>query len=453
MEPDEHPPWDAEDEDDWVSHQPSVRSAVGFFEQLARRCETDNFAVRFWDGSIWRWRSDRRPAAVLVLRHPDSFARMFRLPIQLSLGEAYVHGDIDVLGSLDALLPLADALMTSAWSPADWVRCAAFTWRQRHVTRLPEETRSLVLQGRRHDRLRDKQAVRFHYDLPVEFFRLWLDRQLVYSCAYYRTPDEGLDDAQLQQLEYLCRKLRLKPGDRLLEIGCGWGGFSLYAAREHGAVVHGITLSRRQAEVANERIAALGLSRRCRVEVRDLRDVQGTGLYDKIISVGMVEHVGVGRLSAYFDRVLDLLSPGGLFLNQGIATRDGHPALGSFADRYVFPDAELPPIEHIVRAGEQSGFELRDVEGLREHYALTLDAWRQRLETRQEEARRLVGDITYRVWRLYFAAAAYYFRQGNLSLYQTLCLKPADRQLASLPLTREDWYRPSAVATALDEAA
>jgi cyclopropane-fatty-acyl-phospholipid synthase len=432
-----------EDEEDKADMpgSPTIRSAMGFFENLLRGCETPNIAIRFWDGSLWKLRSGQRPVATLVLRHEHSLGRVLRLPVQLSAGEAYIYDDIDIVGPIDALLPAADHLMQRRWTVLDWARCLAFTWRQRHLRRVPEETRSLTLHGRRHEKQRDREAVRFHYDVPAEFYRLWLDDRLIYSCAYYRREDDGLEQAQTQKLDYLCRKLRIKPGDRVLDVGCGWGGLALYAAQEHGAIVHGITLSRRQAEVANERIAALGLSRRCRIEVRDFRDVQGEALYDKIVSIGMVEHVGRMHLASYFERALQLLAPGGLFLNQGIGTRDGKPKLGPFADRYVFPDAEVLPIEEIVRAAERRGFEVRDVESLREHYALTLEAWRQRLERRHQEAVRIVGEVTYRIWRLYMAMAAYYFRCGRLSLYQTLCVKAIDGK-AGLPLTREEWYKP-----------
>ena len=419
----------------------NIRSAIGFFEELFRGCDTPNVAVRFWDGSVWKLRSDQRTDATLVLRHPESLSRMLRWPVQLAIGESYIYDDIDVLGSLDALLPLVDHLMERRWSLMDWLRCGAATWSQRSLDRVPEETRSLVLHGRRHEKLRDKEAMRFHYDVPVEFYRLWLDSRLMYSCGYYQNDDDGLEQAQTQKLEYLCRKLRLKPGDRVLDIGCGWGGFAVHAAQVHGALVHGITLSRRQAEVANQRISAAGLSRRCRIEVRDFRDVLGEQMYDKIISIGLVEHIGKHRLASYYGRAMELLGPGGAFLTQGIGTRDGQPTLGPFANRYVFPDAEVLPIQDIVRAAERSGFEVRDVESLREHYALTLNAWSKRLEAHHQEAVRVVGEVTYRIWRAYMAMAGYLFRVGRLSLYHTLCVRAEDGR-AGLPLTREDWYEP-----------
>lgn len=430
-----------EDESVRMSDSAHIRSAIGFLEELFKDCETPNVAVRFWDGSVWRLRSDQQTDATLILQHPDSLSRMLRWPAQLALGEAYIYDDIDVLGSFDALLPLADHLIQRRWTLMDWLRCGAATWRQRSLDRVPEETRTLALHGRLHEKLRDKEAVRFHYDVPVEFYRLWLDSRLMYSCGYFQREDDGIEQAQTQKLEYLCRKLHLKPGDRILDVGCGWGGFAIYAAQSHGALVHGITLSRRQAEVANQRITAAGLSRRCRVEVRDFRDVHGEQMYDKIVSIGMVEHIGKRRLAAYYGQALQLLEPGGMLFTQGIGTRDGRPTLGPFANRYVFPDAEVLPIQDIVEGAERSGFEVRDVESLREHYALTLKAWSQRLEQHHQEAVRVVGEVTYRVWRAYMAMAGYLFSQGRLSLYHTLCVKTEDG-CAGLPLTREDWYKP-----------
>lgn len=432
---------------------PEMRRALTLLQTLLNEAGARHVAVRFWDGSLWKLCGDHPPAATIVLRHEDALERLLRAPIQLALGEAYIYGDIDIEGSIGALMPVADYLMRRRWSLREWLQRGVAVWTHRRLARLPEETRHVALRGRRHDKLRDKAAVRYHYDVPVEFYRLWLDSRLIYSCGYFHRPEDDLEAAQTQKLEYLCRKLRLAAGDRVLDIGCGWGGFALHAAAEHGAIVHGVTLSRRQAEVANERVAALGLARRCRIEVRDYRDVRGEALYDKIVSVGMVEHVGRSRLAEYCRRARQLLVPGGVFLNQGIGTRDGRPHLGPFADRYVFPDAELVPVHDVVGAAEAAGFEVRDVESLRDHYALTLEAWLRRLEQRQAEAICVAGEVTYRVWRAYLAMAAYLFRQGRLSVYQTLCVHAADGR-AGLPLTREDWYeRRSVAAPARREAA
>ena len=297
------------------------------------------------------------------------------------------------------------------------------------------------MSGELHSPQRDRQAVTYHYDLPSEFYALWLDSRMAYSCAYFRTPNDDLDTAQQNKLEYLCRKLRLRRGDRLLDIGCGWGSLVTYAAAVHGAQVLGVTLSEPQAEWARRQIRALGLEERCRVEVRDYRDFDSGDSFDKIVSVGMFEHVGRSKLKEYFQKVWALLRPGGVFLNHGIAYSASYRRRGpSFTDRYVFPDGDLVPVNTALQAAEESSFEVRDVESLREHYALTLRRWLARLESHAEEARRLAGDTTYRIYRIYLAGAAHAFRRARLNLYQILLAKPVQGE-TGLPLTREDWYR------------
>jgi cyclopropane-fatty-acyl-phospholipid synthase len=263
----------------------------------------------------------------------------------------------------------------------------------------------------------------------------------VYSCAYFRSENDPIDQAQEQKLEYACRKLRLKPGERLLDIGCGWGGLILHAARNYGVQAIGITLSDRQLALARQRIAEAGLSSRCEVRLLDYRDAQQLGTFDKVVSVGMIEHVGESHLPEYFTAAFRLLNPGGSFLNHGIG-RSGDrpkPSQPTFTDVYVFPDGELVPIASTLAAAEQSGFEVRDVENMREHYFLTLVQWLRRLEANEVRAKELVGDIKYRTWRLYLAGSAHYFRTGKLDLYQTLLIKSTGNT-SGLPLTREDWY-------------
>jgi cyclopropane-fatty-acyl-phospholipid synthase len=277
---------------------------------------------------------------------------------------------------------------------------------------------------------------------------------MVYSCAYFPTGTEDLDAAQEAKLEHICRRLRLRPGERLLDIGCGWGGLVQYAAERYGAEVTGITLSRPQAELAQQRIAAAGLSGRCRIEVRDYRDLPTWPAFDKIVSVGMVEHVGGAKLPTYFASAYRCLRPGGLFLNHGIVrTRPapaGDPAQwvrrllwqdGAFIQRYVFPDSELVPPGETIRHAERAGFETRDVENLREHYALTVRHWIRRLEARRDQAVRLVGEPTYRVWRLYMSGCARAFTTGSIGVVQALFSKPEPSGVTRLPWTRADLYR------------
>ena len=264
---------------------------------------------------------------------------------------------------------------------------------------------------------------------------------MVYSCGYFQTPSDDLDLAQRQKLDYICRKLRLKPGEKLLDIGCGWGGLVIHAARDYGVQALGVTLSERQLGFARERILQEGLAERCEVRLLDYRDVEGSGAYDKLASIGMVEHVGSSRLREYFQHAYRLLRSGGVFLNHGIGRAGNRPApqRPTFTDVYVFPDGELVPLATTLQAAEEEGFEVRDLENLREHYALTLHHWLRRLEGHAEEARRVADEVKYRIWRLYLAGSEYYFRSGKLDLYQTLLVKN-DVGRSGLPLTREDWY-------------
>jgi cyclopropane-fatty-acyl-phospholipid synthase len=275
-----------------------------------------------------------------------------------------------------------------------------------------------------------------------DFYALWLDRLMVYSCAYFNHCDEDLDTAQERKLDYICRKLRLRPGERLLDIGCGWGALLMHAAREYGIEATGITLSRAQADLARKAIRRQGLEKKCSVELCDYRDMSDEAGFDKLVSVGMFEHVGEAFLPAYFRKAWSLLKPGGVFLNHGIAATALTPKRPgpSFVDRYVFPDGELVPLSTTLRTAELSGFEVRDVESLREHYAFTLNRWVQRLEKRRTEACGFSNETTFRVWRLYMAGSAYGFAKGRLNLYQTLLIK-AEKRPSSLPLTRSDWYR------------
>jgi len=376
----------------------------------------------------------------LVLKHPGALRAMFSSPSELSLGEAYIHDDFDIEGDVEAAFDLSDYLLGQERG-----RWLSFDLKER-LEKLPKSDRPradlhpLEFGGKVHSKDRDRLAIRYHYDLPADFYALWLDPRMVYSCAYFCKPGEDLDSAQERKLDYVCGKLRLRQGERLLDIGCGWGALIMHAAAHYGVECVGITLSVPQAEVARKRLRAAGLNDLCRVEVSDYRDIDHDQQYDKIVSVGMFEHVGEALLPEYFHRAWDLLRPGGVFLNHGIAYSATYRRRGpSFTDRYVFPDGDLVPISTSLRAGELTGFELRDVESLREHYALTLHQWIQRLEAHREEACHITDDSTYRIWRLQMAGSAHGFRSGRLNVYQTLFAKPVRGQ-CGLPLTRDDWY-------------
>ena len=397
--------------------------------------------MRFWDGSTWEADTEP-PRFTLVLNHPGALRAMFWPPNELSVAEAYLHDDYDIEGDIEACLPVADHLLIDGPSgPGARLRAA------NSLVSLPGNRRTRPgrgparLRGGRHSLERARSAISYHYDLGNEFYALFQDRRMLYSCAYFRSEDDSIDLAQEQKLEHICRKLRLKPGERVLDIGCGWGALAMYAADRYGVEVLGVTLSEPQARLAGERVEAAGLADRVRIEVRDYREVDEVEGFDKLVSIGMFEHVAREALPAYFETCMRLLKPGGVFLNHGIgeppnvAQRRG----GSFTMAYVFPDCELVPISTSLAAAEGAGFEVRDVESLREHYVLTARAWRRRLEAARDEALELVDEVTYRTWRLAMAGCAYGFATHRLNVWQSLLGKP-ERGRSGLPLTREDWY-------------
>ena len=418
--------------------------------------ESRLFAVRFWDGS--RDRPARSPPAFeLVLRHPGALRKALLPPTDANMGGAYVAGHLDIEGDVEAAAQLGEHIVTRARSPSALLKLVA------RVSRIPAPPkRSVAVRlhlardaGARHSRGRDAAAIRSHYDVGNDFFRLFLDRRLVYSCAYFPDGGEDLDRAQESKLELICRKLRLRPGERLLDVGCGWGALVLHACARYGVEALGITLSESQAAFAREQIARAGLGSRCRVEVLDYRDLPAGVHFDKVASVGMVEHVGRPKLPEYYREIARVMAPGGLFLNHAIVCLNGSRGIASsltrrlfgsrtsFIQRFVFPDSELVSPAYLTAPGEDAGLELRDVESLREHYARTLRLWVRRLEARHAEAVRLAGEETYRAWRLYMSASAGLFTMSRIGVIQSLWGKPrADGSLA-IPSTRADLYRPA----------
>jgi len=411
-------------------------------KKLFRGKATENVGVRLCDGTPWP--DDQPRLATIVLNHPGALRNMLLAGSQVGMGEAYLHNDFDVEGDLEAVFGLADDLTKNVTGVLAKLNIAGYLLRlPKGEQRKPGLRGPAQLKGKRHSLERDRQAVTYHYDVSNDFYSLWLDRRMAYSCAYFQDPNDDLNGAQESKLDYICRKLRLRPGQLLLDIGCGWGGLVIYAAQHYGVEATGITLSRPQAEMANARVAAAGLSDRCRVHVRDYRAMGESDRYDALVSVGMFEHVGAKLLPVYFARARELLKPGGVFLNHGITSRaDDNPRRHrSFSDAYVFPDGELTPISTSLRAAEESGLEVRDVESLREHYTMTLRHWVRRLEACHEQALQYVDELTYRVWRLFMSGSAYGFEIGRLNVYQALLIKPEDTGNSGLPLTRADWYK------------
>ncbi|MEO8908785.1 MAG: cyclopropane-fatty-acyl-phospholipid synthase family protein [Gemmatimonadaceae bacterium] len=425
---------------------------TAIFGESAQR----TFDVRFWDGTVDRG-AVPNPPYTLVLNRPAALRRMLLPPNELSIVEAYIAGDVDIDGSMEGASNLAEQIGGRLRSPlaiAKLVQMVIGLPGQAEDdladTRFPEHARKL---GTRHTPVRDAAAIQFHYDVGNDFYKLWLDRRMVYSCAYFKSQDEALDDAQVAKLDLICRKLRLQPGERFLDIGCGWGGLIMHATEHYGVDATGITLSENQAALAREKIEKAGLSNRCRVAIRDYRTLTEDDAYDKISSVGMVEHVGLTHLPVYFASAYRALKPGGLFMNHGIVSLgESRPrSVGerifrkfwradAFIDKYVFPDGKLTATHSVISAAEGAGFEVRDVESLREHYAMTLRHWVRTLEENSERATALVGDHTFRVWRLYMAASANAFSTAAINIIQTLLAKPDARGHSNIPLTRDDLY-------------
>ncbi|HLY84093.1 MAG TPA: cyclopropane-fatty-acyl-phospholipid synthase family protein [Acidimicrobiales bacterium] len=388
--------------------------------------------------------------ATIVLRSPDAVVRIVQNPGELGFARAYVTGELDVEGDMFEALSLRDLLPKIQLGPAQWLQAAQLAGRA-VLHRLPTPPEEAHLRGRRHSRQRDRAAVSHHYDVSNEFYRLFLGPSMTYSCALWSSPKATLEDAQAAKYDLVCHKLDLRPGQRLLDVGCGWGGMVTHAAGHYGAEAVGVTLSARQVEWASKAIAEAGMASDVVVRLQDYRDI-ADGPYDAISSIGMFEHVGVARLREYFAHLYELVEPGGRVLNHGISRQPAptsparvrlpapvqarispHTSRDSFLDRYVFPDGELHEVGSVVSVMQEVGFEVRHVESLREHYALTLRAWVANLESHWDEAVETVGAGRARVWRLYMAASALNFEAGRTSIHQVLAVRPEDGR-SGIPL-------------------
>jgi len=396
--------------------------------------------LRLWDGTS---EGTHGVPGVLVVTAPHALRAAFSPPVDPHLGEAFAAGLLDVDGDLVAVI---DSIMdaTAGLDAAARLRLggrllALPATPVRNLLHVPRALR--IGDPERHSPERDAAAVRFHYDRPVDFYRTFLDSGLVYSCAYWDGA-RTLDEAQHAKLDYVLDKLDVRPGERFLDVGCGWGALVLRAALR-GAYATGLTLSRHQYAEALARIARSDPAGSADVELRDYRDLKGRQ-FDKIASVGMVEHVGRNRLTEYFRAIYDALRPGGLFLNHGIADesegRKGWKATG-FIGRYVFPGGELVPLSDLLSSAERSGFEVRDVENLREHYARTLRAWRENLERNREAVVGASDAFTYRAWRAYLAGSEQGFLRGRMAVFQVLLARPDARGSVAVAPTRGHLYR------------
>jgi cyclopropane-fatty-acyl-phospholipid synthase len=397
--------------------------------------------LRCWDGSSL---GSPQARTAIVLRSPEALRRLLYQPNELGLGRAYVAGELDIEGDVFEALAIRELLASPnrkveiRLGARDRLRLMGIARRLGALGRpLPAPPEEARLKGRLHSRSRDAAAISHHYDVGNDFYRLVLGETMTYSCAYFETPDATLDEAQTAKYDLICRKLGLAPGMRLLDVGCGWGGMPMHAARAYGVDAVGVTLSHAQAEAAAKRVAEAGLADRVEIREQDYREVSD-GRYDAVSSIGMFEHVGLSKLREYFSRLWELLRPGGRLLNHGISRPPGPPGFdrNSFISRYVFPDGELHEVGTVVSAMQECGFEVRDVESLREHYARTLRCWVANLERHWDEAVQLVGEGRARVWRLYMAGSALNFEAGRNSIHQVLGVRPGSRGESGMPPTR-----------------
>lgn len=422
----------------WQSHP---GGGVEVAKRILRRLFSSfsgSLVIRLWDGSILRMGNDT-PAFTIEFHRAAVLRDLILSHDPVRLAEAYFDGEIDVEGDFNAAMGLRYHLesLRLPWREKLWLALRALVLGG-------AESRQREIAGRagKPARQNNVESIAFHYDVSNDFYRLWLDERMVYSCAYFETPQQSLELAQCNKLDLICRKLRLKPGESYLDIGCGWGALACWAARHYGVKAHGITLSRNQFQYASDEVRRQGLEGQVTIELRDYRDLAQKAVYDKVSSVGMFEHVGLKNLPGYFSIVHRVLKPGGLFLNHGITTDEPgwqHGVSTRFINRHVFPDGELDIVSNIQKLMEDAEFEIFDVEGLRPHYAMTLRHWVRRLEEKHDEAVRMTGERTYRIWRLYMTGSALQFEEGATGIYQILAVRKQNG-LPPLPLTRRDLY-------------
>lgn len=402
-----------------------------------------NFCVRLWTGETWQPSAGPTPFT-LVLKHSGALRAMFWPFDNVGVGEAYVFDDYDIEGDVFAFTLLLKHLVKLRQSRSLVSKLKLL----RGLMKLPRKCnpRDPAKIGRPvkgdHSQANDREAISFAYDLPGDFYALWLDKYMQYTCAYFTSPDESLDAAQERKIDFICRKLRLKPGEKFVDFGCGWGGLVIHAAKHYGVQATGVTLAGEQAKWCEKAIDAAGVRDRVKIVYSDYRDFKAPGEFDKASSVGMGEHIGAKNLPVFFGKVFECLRPGGCYLHHGIHLRPHtpFPLWTAFARKYVFPNGELHSILPLQDAATRAGFEVRDLENIRESYVYTLENWVKRLEANHDVVVKLVGEASYRVFRIYMAGATLGFKSGVYSLNQLLLSKPNDGS-AGLPMTRADWYK------------
>lgn len=437
-----------------------LNAAKALLTELAAQIDS-RISVRLWDGSLVPMGREVAPGLMISVSGPGVVGSLLRRPTPDNLVRHYARGQIDFHGT-DLYSFIDAARVGNSRKRAKSVRRTAIAKSLLPFLFTPAESSAVdhrwagdeTGQGRKQED--NKDFIQFHYDVSNEFYALFLGPSMVYSCAYFRDWENSLDQAQSDKIDMICRKLRLQPDDRFLDIGCGWGSLVIHAAQRYGVRAHGVTLSEKQHDWANERIRRLGLEDRVTVELRDYTTVDGE--YDKIASIGMCEHVGIDHMGTYMRKVGSLLRDRGLFLNHAI-TRPGKESMKKFrkvrperrlVQKYIFPGGELDHIGHMTTALEASGFEVHDIEGWREHYARTTMLWCQNLSARREEAVDLVGAEKFRMWILYLAGVSFAFRDGSIRIFQTVATRHASKGSSRMPPTREHLYATPLSATATD---
>lgn len=373
-----------------------------------------------WNGQQYDF-STGTPEVTLKVPQASAITSLLN-PSLANLGEAYVEGKIEVEGAVKNIIKVANELASNTLKAEG---------------KLGRMVRSVT-----HTRKKDAEAIQYHYDVSNDFYKLFLDENMVYSCAYFENGDEDLATAQIKKIDHILNKIQLQPGQTLLDIGCGWGALVLRAAQKYGAKCVGITLSQNQYALAKERVERAGLSDRIEIRLQDYRDVTGT--FDRITSVGMFEHVGIKNLPGYFRQINRLLADGGMVMNHGITSTDidngeSPYGAGEFIDKYVFPAGELPHISAVLKTMQEGGLEAFDVENLRRHYARTCGMWADNFEANTEAIRQATDEKHYRIWRVYLAGSSYGFERDWISLYQVVCTK-ADTSAQTLPWSRNYVY-------------
>lgn len=437
-----------------------LNAAKALLTELAAQIDS-RISVRLWDGSLVPMGREVAPGLMISVSGPGVVGSLLRRPTPDNLVRHYARGQIDFHGT-DLYSFIDAARVGNSRKRAKSVRKTAIAKSLLPFLFTPAESSAVdhrwagdeTGKGRKQED--NKDFIQFHYDVSNEFYALFLGPSMVYSCAYFRDWENSLDQAQSDKIDMICRKLRLQPDDRFLDIGCGWGSLVIHAAQRYGVRAHGVTLSEKQHDWANERIRRLGLEDRVTVELRDYTTVDGE--YDKIASIGMCEHVGIDHMGTYMRKVGSLLRDRGLFLNHAI-TRPGKESMKKFrkvrperrlVQKYIFPGGELDHIGHMTTALEASGFEVHDIEGWREHYARTTMLWCQNLSARREEAVDLVGAEKFRMWILYLAGVSFAFRDGSIRIFQTVATRHASKGSSRMPPTREHLYATPLSATATD---